>query len=145
MTQKKNLKHVAIKHKKKSREMLVQALYSFRLSGNTHLETEAFLLEENKTVAFDRDFFQTALKYILENRDALDQAYAPFCRRSLEALDPIELSILRLSTYEFIQCPDTPYRVIINEALELTKSFGSTEGYKFVNGVLDKLAKVLRD
>jgi N utilization substance protein B len=68
----------------------------------------------------------------------------PILDRSIDELNPVELSILRLSTFELLKCLDIPYKVIINEALELTKSFGSNEGFKYVNGILDKIAKKLR-
>jgi len=74
----------------------------------------------------------------------LDLQIIPFLRRPLTELDPIELAILRLATYELVNRLDIPYRVVINEALELAKKFGSIEGFKFVNGVLDQIAKKIR-
>ena len=74
----------------------------------------------------------------------VDQAIAPNLDRPLDELDPVELAILRLSTYELMQRIDVPYRVVINEGIELAKVYGATDGHKFVNGVLDKLAPVLR-
>lgn len=74
----------------------------------------------------------------------VDQAIAPNLDRPLDELDPVELAILRLSTYELMQRIDVPYRVVINEGIELAKVYGATDGHKFVNGVLDKLAPSLR-
>ncbi len=71
----------------------------------------------------------------------LDKEMQLFLSRSLREIDPIELAVLRIATYELLHRPDLPYRIIINEALELTKKFGSIEGHKFVNGVLDRIAK----
>ena len=74
----------------------------------------------------------------------IDDAFRPFIDRPLHEIDVIELAVLRLAVYELLKRPDVPYRVIINEALQLTKQFGSVEGYKFVNGILDKVARKLR-
>jgi N utilization substance protein B len=69
---------------------------------------------------------------------------SPFLDRSIREIDPVELSVLRVAVYELLKRPDVPYRVVINEALELTKKFGSIEGFKFVNGVLDRVARKTR-
>lgn len=74
----------------------------------------------------------------------LDGAFAPLLDRPLEEIDPVELAILRLSTYELKNRVDVPYKVVINEGIELAKVFGATDGHKFVNGILDKLAPTLR-
>lgn len=74
----------------------------------------------------------------------LDESFAPFLSIPLEELDPVELAILRLSAWELTSRVDVPYKVVINEGIELAKVFGATDGHKFVNGVLDKLAPVLR-
>jgi N utilization substance protein B len=75
----------------------------------------------------------------------IDAAIKPYLGRDLAEIDAIELAVLRLATYELLKRPDVPYRVIINEALELTKKFGSVEGFKFVNGVLDRVARKVRE
>ena len=79
-----------------------------------------------------------------QHKTELDGAFAGFLDRPLEELDPVELAILRLSTYELRHRVDVPYRVVINEGIELAKIFGATDGHKFVNGILDKLAPNLR-
>src|SRR5690606_41885425 len=81
---------------------------------------------------------------VLDNRGEIDELLAPCLDRPIGDLDPVALAILRLSTYELKQCLDVPSRVVINEGIELAKAFGATDGHKFVNGVLDKLAPKLR-
>ena len=78
-------------------------------------------------------------------KDEIDKALAPCMTIALDELDPVELAVLRLSTWELIKRVDVPYRVVINEGVELAKVFGATDGHKFVNGVLDKLAPSLRE
>ena len=78
------------------------------------------------------------------SKTEIDEALAPLLDRPLDELDPVELAVLRLSTYELMHRLDVPYKVAINEGIELAKVFGATDGHKFVNGVLDKLAPVLR-
>ena len=89
----------------------------------------------------DLDYFKELIHGIPKHQEEIDKEMQPFLDRSLQEIDPIELAVLRLAIYELLKRPDVPYRVIINEALELTKKFGSAEGHKFVNGILDKIAK----
>lgn len=92
----------------------------------------------------DDAYFRELLNGVIDLRGELDDLIAPCLDRPMADLDPVELAILRLSTYELKQRVDVPYRVVINEGIELAKTFGATDGHKFVNGVLDKLAPRLR-
>jgi transcription antitermination protein NusB len=130
--------------RKKARRYALQALYGWLLSGNDLADIEAHTLLEHGDDAFDREYFQSLLHDVPSNLGDIEQTFAPHLSRKLQELDPIELTILRIATYELMFRQDIPYRVVINEALELAKGFGATESYKFVNGVLDKLARVLR-
>jgi len=135
----------SVKARHRAREFILQALYQWQLSGNSVADiTEHFaaLPESNKA---DMGYFSEILPAVIANVAELDELITPLLDRPLQRLNPVELSALRLATYELVHRADIPYRVVINEALELTKKFGSTEGHKFVNGVLDKLARRVRD
>ena len=88
--------------------------------------------------------FKEIIENVIKQSESLDAKLTEYLSRPLQELDPVELNILRLSTYELVAHPEIPYRVIINEAVELAKTFGATDGHKFVNGVLDKMAPVVR-
>lgn len=128
-----------------AREYTIQAMYQWQLAQTEISEIEKKFISHhmgNKKV--DLIYFKELIHAIPENANILDEKMTPFLSRPLTELDPIELAVLRLSFYELIYRLDIPFRVVINEALELTKKFGSVEGYKFVNGVLDQAAKILR-
>jgi len=127
-----------------SREFALRALYQRRLSG----ADEATLIvtaEESETFRqANAEYFQALLTGILKEMDALNEALAPHLDRPVSELSPIEHASLLLGAYELAHCLDVPYRVAINEAVEVAKRYGGTEGHKYVNGVLDKLAKSCR-
>lgn len=127
-----------------AREYAVQAMYQWQLSGAPIADIEAQFLSEHITEELDLEYFQELIRHIPKETEELNQHMHPFLKRSFKDLDPVELAILHIGIYELSKRPDIPYRVIINEALELTKKFGSIEGYKFVNGVLDQVARTLR-
>jgi N utilization substance protein B len=135
---------VSFKSRKKARRLAMQALYSWLISGNTLKDTEHYFLTEQASPDLDSEYFTDLLYQIPMHLQTLESSFAPHLSRKLEELDPIETTILRIATYELLKRPDIPYRVIINEALELAKSFGATDSYKFINGVLDKMAKIAR-
>jgi transcription antitermination protein NusB len=130
--------------RRNARHYAIQALYQWTLSGTPASEIEKQFIANQIKKEVDIDYFKETLHAISENTQDIDQHFIPFLTRPVYELDPIELSILRLATYEFIHRLDVPYRVIINEALDLAKRFGSVEGYKFVNGVLDQVARSQR-
>lgn len=127
-----------------AREYTVQAIYQWQLSGAPTADIEAQFISEHITEETDLEYFQELVRNIPKQAEELDKHMQPFLNRSLKDLDPVELAILRIGIYELSKKPDVPYRVIINEALELTKKFGSIEGYKFVNGILDQVSRQLR-
>ena len=130
--------------RRNARYYALQALYQWQLSGNPTPEIEAEFIANQIKKTTDLDYFKELLHSVTQQFKEMDQHMAPCLSRPIDELDPIELAILRLSIYELAKRPDVPYKVVINEALELTKRFGSVEGYKFVNGVLDQVAKKLR-
>jgi N utilization substance protein B len=126
-----------------ARQYALQALYQWQISQTLPDETQSqFFTHINKKT--DVDYFRELIHQIPAQHTELDNYITPFLSRPIDEVDPIELAILRLSTYELANRPDVPYRVVINEALELTKKYGSIEGYKFVNSVLDHVAQKLR-
>ncbi|MDB6096351.1 MAG: NusB antitermination factor [Francisellaceae bacterium] len=131
-------------HRRKARRYSLQALYSWELSNNSLAKVEENILLEKAHKKFDIEYFKEILYGVPQHLTELQDSFIPYLNIGLEELDTIELTVLRIATYEFKYRLDIPYKVIINEALELTKMFGSIEGFKFVNGVLDKVSKDLR-
>lgn len=127
-----------------AREYAIQGVYQSLLSGNDAPAIDAHLSEEPGFSKVDRKLFRQLLNGALDNRDALHEHMLPHIDRKLDELSPVEHAILLVATYELAHMIETPYRVVINEAIELTKEFGGADGHKFVNGVLDKLAPSLR-
>lgn len=130
--------------RRQARQYAVQAMYQWQLSHAPISDIEAQFLLNHIKKKIDLEYFKELLHAIPSECDELDAHMTPFLSRPIQELDPVELAILRLSVYELAKRLDIPYRVAINEALELTKKFGSIEGYKFVNGVLDQVARKLR-
>ena len=130
--------------RRKARQFAVQALYSWQLNHQPAQEIELAFFEEPEFKTCDATYFQTLLRGAIDQCDELDATLKPHLHLPIAEVDPIELSVLRMATYELKFRLDVPYRVVINEALEQAKTFGATDGHKFVNGVLDKLARSLR-
>ena len=130
--------------RRKARELAVQAIYSWQLSKNSVTDIEANFLTENSARRFDILFFQQLLRGVTASVSAIDDAISPHVDRSIEGIDHVEKAILRVAIYELRDCQDVPYKVVINEAIELAKSFAAEDSHKFVNGVLDKAVKLIR-
>ena len=134
---------IPISHRKRARDLLVQALYQWKLSGNDPIDIEAEFRADNGKKT-DWEFFHHALSYISEHVVELNKLYAPHLDRPIDQLDPIETGILQLGMFELSQRIDVPYKVVINECVELAKKYGATESHRYINGVLDKAARALR-
>jgi N utilization substance protein B len=130
--------------RRKARELAVQAVYSWQLSDNSVADVEAHFLTENAKRRFEIEFFQKLFRGVTSQVSSLDKAIEPHVDRPLDDIDHIEKAILRVAVYELSDCPDVPYRVVINEAIELAKLFAADDSHKFVNGVLDKTVKLIR-
>ncbi len=130
--------------RRKARHYGVQALYQWHMTKYPLGEIELQFLSEYDFASVDVEYFHDIIHHVPANLDELETAFTPHLDREFEALDPIELSLLRLGSYELVKRIDVPYRVVINEAVALAKKFGATDGHKFVNGVLDKLAQDVR-
>jgi N utilization substance protein B len=135
---------VKVSPRHKARELALQGVYSWQLSSNAVEQVELMLATSNDMKQVDMTLFQRLLRGAVTQYDELDQQIKPYLGRLPEELDPIEKAILRISTFELVHCIETPYKVIINEAIELAKSFGAQDSHKFINGVLDKAVKTLR-
>lgn len=134
---------IAVAQRKRARDLLVQAMYQWQMGGATAEQVEAEFRADNGRKT-DWEFFHEALGYIAANSASLDQSYLLYLDRDLKHLDPIEFGLLRLGIYELSQRVDVPYRVVINEYVDLAKKYGASESHKFINGVLDKAARKLR-
>lgn len=128
----------------RARRRALQALYAWQLSGSgIDAVIRQFQHEQDMEVA-DLDYFEDLLHGVERNLAAIDESLKPYVDREIEQIDPIERAALRMAAYELKYRPDVPYRVVINEAIEVTKRFGADHGHSYVNGVLDKLAAQLR-
>jgi transcription antitermination protein NusB len=130
--------------RRRAREFALQGVYQWLLSQAALTSIESQLGDVGGFDKCDRELFLGLLRGTIGNAGDLHIAFAPYIDRPLNELSPIERGILLISTFELVHRPETPYRVIINEAIELAKGYGGTDGHKFVNGVLDKLAAHVR-
>jgi N utilization substance protein B len=128
-----------VKRKTAAREVALQALYAWQLSGGDPLQ------EARANEAYEKSLFLDDLLRGVSSRAAeLETLIAPHLDRPFARLSPIERAILYIGAYELSAHPNTPFKVVLNEAIELGKSFGGTDGYRFVNGVLEKIAQAQR-
>ena len=144
MTQHRRPDGIDLAARSRARRRATQALYAWQMSGNPmSLVIDEFRHEQDMEIA-DLDYFEDLLRGVDRHCAELDAGLAPFLEREVSQLDPIERAVLRLAAYELRHRPDVPYRVVINEAIEVTKRFGAEHGHTFVNGVLDKAAREWR-
>ncbi|PRH83527.1 transcription antitermination factor NusB [Arenimonas caeni] len=128
----------------RARRRALQALYAWQMSNTAIGKViEQFRAEQDMEVA-DLEYFEDLVRGVERNLGALDEALAAFLDRTIDQVDPIERAVLRIAAYELRHRPDVPYRVVINEAIETTKRFGSEHGHTYVNGVLDHAAAAWR-
>lgn len=130
--------------RRKARRFALQAIYQWQLAEGEAHEIEAWFRVENDMRKVDTDYFHELLKGVIAESASLDQALTPFLDRPVKELSQVEKAILRIGAFELQHRPDVPWRVVINEAIELAKLFGAEEAHKYVNGVLDKLARRAR-
>jgi len=130
--------------RRRSREFALQGLYQWQLAGTDPLTIAEQLSDAEGFNKIDADYFKALLDGAVAGAAEMEQLIAPLLDRAYKSLSPVERGILLLAGYEFRHQPEVPYRVVMNEAIELAKSFGGTDGHKYVNGVLDKMAMQLR-
>ncbi len=130
--------------RRKARHYGMQALYQWYMAGASLTDIEAEFRADYDFSQVDLAYFQALLHEIPGCVDELEEILEPLLDRGLDELDPIERTLLRMGTFELAKRPDVPYKVVINEAVALAKKFGATDGHKYINGVLDKVARQLR-
>ena len=129
--------------RRKARTLIMQALYQWQVSRSEPLEIEAQFHAQNGG-KIDWEYFAEVFLQVPKQQAALEQHISPLLDREFKSLDPVERALLYLGAFELANRIDVPYRVVINECVELAKTFGATESHKYINGVLDKLAARLR-
>ncbi len=137
-------RRINIPARRRARRLVLQALYQWIIAETDleEIEQQFFSLEFKKEV--DIAYFHELLFDIPKNVETIDQAFSPYLDRDISQLNPIELITIRMGVYELLIRKDIPYKVAINETIALNKLFGSEEGYKYVNGILDKVAQNVR-
>jgi N utilization substance protein B len=131
--------------RRKAREFALQAVYSWQLTGNAIADIELDFIAANEKRRYDIEYFQQLLRGVCVQVGQLDEYLSKHVARPLNEIDQVEKAVLRLAAYELKECQEVPYRVVINEAIELAKAFAADDSHKFINGVLDKVVKELRD
>ncbi len=122
----------------RARRRALQAVYAWQISGGNAQAVIAQFAHEQAHEIADLEYFEDLVRGVLAERAGLDAALAPHLDRGVEEVDAIERAVLRLAAYELLHRPDVPYRVVLNEAIEIAKRFGSEHGHTYVNGVLDQ-------
>lgn len=130
--------------RRKARRLAMQALYQWHISSSPISQIEAEFSADHDMTKVDSEYFSEVLRGVATTKADLDHNIERYTDRPTKDMTPVELAILRMGTYELVHRLDVPYKVIINEGVELSKVFGASEGHRYVNGVLDKLAQHLR-
>lgn len=127
-----------------ARKLAMQALYQWQLNGQPATEIVRQFLEDEDSGGADREYLTELIKGCVNGSEAINIAIAPFIDRPLNQLDPVETAILMIGLFELQNRIDVPYRVVINEAVDLCKRFGATDAHKYVNAVLDRASREIR-
>lgn len=128
----------------RARELALQGIYQWRITAGDAAQIEKQIHAEKNLGRYDKELFSKLLRGALSQHDALEAQIVPHLDRPLDELSAVEFAVLLLGAFELSHHLEVPYKVVINEAVELAKTFGGTDGHKFVNGVLDKLAPQVR-
>ncbi|MGL6029031.1 MAG: transcription antitermination factor NusB [Legionella sp.] len=134
----------SISGKRKARKLALQALYQWLMAGSDLFEIEAQFRLINNFEKVDGEYFCRLLHGIPVQLELLEASITPFIDRDIAGLNPIELTVLRIGAFELHHCPEIPYKVVLDESISLTKEFGSQDGHRYVNGVLNNLARQVR-
>ena len=129
----------------RARELLLQALYQKQIAGHDRRELLSQFREQVAYERVDKEYFEELLGAICDSQEALEQTIGSLIDRPMEQLDPVELGILLIGIYELQSRIDIPYRVVINEGVNLARRFGATDGHKYINACLDAAAQSLRE
>jgi len=130
--------------RRRARELAVQGLYAWQLAGLSAAEILAHLSDTKEFDSADRAYLNRLLAGVIAEADALRETISPLLDRPWTGLSPVERAVLLLAAFELSAIPEVPFRVVINEAVDLAKIFGGTDGHKYVNGVLDRVSRALR-
>lgn len=130
--------------RRRARQAAVQAIYQWQIAQQNIRDIELQFREEHAGSQTDMEYFDDLLRGVAKQVGLLDEAYGPHLKIALDEVSPVEKAILRVATYELLQHPEVPYRVILNEAIDLAKRFGADQAHKFINGVLDKVSAQVR-
>jgi len=128
----------------RARRRALQAIYAWQVAGGDARQVIAQFAHEQAREIADLEYFEDLVRGVIGRVAGLDDALAPYLDREIAQVDPIERAALRIAAYELLHRPDVPYRVVINEAIDSTKRFGSEHGHTYVNGVLDRAAAAWR-
>ena len=134
----------SIKGKRRARKLALQALYQWLMAGTDLYEIEAQFRVINNMEKVDGDYFNRLLHGVPAHLETLEAGIIPFLDIEINSLNPIELTVLRIGSFELSYCPEIPYRVVLDESISLAKEFGSQDGHRYVNGVLNNLARQVR-
>lgn len=135
---------ISPKKRHKARSFLVQALYQWQLTGNDVNEILLNFLTEMNPKKTDSVYFKELLQKIVAQVSDIDSQFVPYLDRPVDEIGPIELAILRIATYELCERIEMPYKVVLNEAIELAKVFGPEDAHKYINSIIDKVADAKR-
>lgn len=127
-----------------ARKVAMQALYQWQLTGHSAADLNLQFLDDEESAGADREYLTELIKGCIGQSGKINAAIASFIDRPLEQLDPVETAILMIGLYELQDRIEIPYRVVINEAVDLCKRFGATDAHKYVNAVLDRAAREIR-
>jgi N utilization substance protein B len=128
-----------------ARKSAVQALYQWQLTGCNLSEIERQFVEEHGVGKKEFPYFNELLHGVPRVLDRLDEALSQFVDRPIDQIDPVERAILRVGAFELLEKPEIPYKVVVNEGINLAKEFGATQSHKFINGILDRIARQYRE
>ena len=147
MTEPKDLKQL-ISQRQLARKLAMIATYQWQMTQNSYQDIYIAIQDDRDLSKdfrkADAAYFQELLKYVIANAEAIDALIIPLLDRGVAQLDQIELAALRIATTELKNHPEVPFKVVVNESVNLTKKFGADQAHKFVNGIVDKLARQLR-
>lgn len=136
---------VSAANRSRARHLAMQACYQWQMTGNSLESIEAEFHADNDMGKVDVEYFHQLFHGVAKNKSELDELYSPYLKGlTISGLDPVTLAILRLGSYEMKFRIDVPYKVVINEAVNVAKKFGAADSHKFVNGVIDRVAMDLR-
>lgn len=134
----------SVRARSQARRCVLQALYQWQLTEQSFSEILAQFIERDEYKTAESRYFHLLLSGSIDNHQSIAARVGEFADRPWEQMDPIERAVLLIGMYELINCLDVPYRVVVNEAVELTKQFGATDGFKYINALLDRAARNIR-